>query len=151
MSDIAFAYNPELRCCDVVFNGTDFAVDETPASAMLLSLVANRRANPDDVLPSPVLNWSEPASFTARGGWPGDAISQTGGLTGSRLYLFDRALADEATRQGVESAIAEAVQWIETVRGIALSLLVRWVAPQILGYKLQAANTTLRLRMQVGG
>jgi phage gp46-like protein len=150
MADIAFQYNPEARCCDVVFNGTDFAFDETPASAMLFSILAKRRANPDDTLPSPIDNWSEPASFTARGGTPCDALDQSGQLSGSRVWLYDRSDNSEETRQGVESAIAESVAWLETIRGLALSLRVRWVASQILGFKLQAGNTVLQLRQAIG-
>jgi phage gp46-like protein len=151
--DIALQYNPALRCCDIALNaaGTDFAVDNTPASAMLMSLLADRRAQAGDVLPVLVPDWSEPVSLTARRGYPGDALDATGQLTGSRLWLYDRALADEETRQGVEQAVAQAVQWLETVRGFALTVLVRWVAPQILGYRVQAGNTVVELSQSVGG
>ncbi len=146
MVDISLAYNPTLRCCDVVFNGTDFALDTTPASAMLFSILADRRAKPDDVLPTPVPDWKEPASFTARGGYPGDALSPTGTLTGSRMWLLTRRLADEQTRVDAENYIAEAVQWLEDVRGLALQLMVRYVAPEILGYRLRAGDTTISLQ-----
>ncbi len=73
--DIALAYNPANRRSDVVFTGTDFALDATPASAMLMSVCANRRAKPDDVVPVVVTDWARPQSFTARGGYAGDALS----------------------------------------------------------------------------
>jgi len=151
--DIALIYNPALRCCDIGLNaaGTDFAVDNTPASAMLMSLLAQRRAQPGDVLPVDVPDWSDPVSLTARRGYPGDALDPTGQLTGSRLWLYDRALADEETRQGVESAVAQAVQWLETIRGLALTVKVRWAAPQIIGCRVQAGKTTVELTQSVGG
>ncbi len=145
--DIALAYNPALKCCDVVFNGTDFALDTTPASAMLFSLLARRRAKPDDVVPSPVRDWAHPHSLNARGGWAGDALDKNGQLSGSLLWLYERALASEETRNGVEAAVAEAVGWLETIRGLALQISVGYVKPQILGYRVRAGNTAVALSM----
>jgi hypothetical protein len=159
MTDVAIAYNQELRCCDVVFNGRDFALDETPASAMLFSVLAQRRARPDDVVPTVVTDWSEPSSLTARGGTPCDALDPNGQLSGSRVWLYVRSpasplpdnLAGEATRQGIETAIAESVSWLETIRGFALSLRVRYVAASMIGFRLRAGNTAVQLKLPVGG
>ena len=148
--DIALAYNRTTRCCDVVFNGTDFALDATPASAMLFSVTANRRAKPDDVVPTVVTDRANPQSFTARGGCPCDALDPAGALTGSRIWLYQRALADEKTLTGVQNALVEAVQWLETVRGFALQVTVRWIAPQILGFRIRAGNTVLQLKKAFG-
>ncbi|OYV32827.1 MAG: hypothetical protein B7Z80_25785 [Rhodospirillales bacterium 20-64-7] len=147
--DIALAYNPDWKCCDVVFNGTDFALDPTPASAMLMSILAKRRAAPDDVLPTPMTDWANPASLNARGGYPGDALDTAGQLTGSRTWLLARRLADEQTRQDCENYVAEGLAWLESIRGYALSLLVRYVAPGILGYRARAGNTTVQLQLAV--
>lgn len=146
MVDIALAYDPVRRGCDVVFNGTDFALDATPASAMLMSVCADRRAKPDDSLPSPVDDWATPNSFTARRGYPGDALDPAGALTGSRMWLLERRLADEQTRVDAENYLAEACGWLETVRNLAVQITVRWVAPQILGFRVVAGNTALQLR-----
>jgi phage gp46-like protein len=149
--DIALAYNPAIRGCDVVFNGTDFALDSTPASAMLFSLLANRRAAPDDKVSTQVTTPLAPQSFTARGGYPGDALDQTGQLAGSRLWLLQRALADEQTRIDAQNYVAEALSWLETVRGQAVQIAVRWFAPDILAYRAIAGATTLQLKQAVGG
>lgn len=148
--DIALGYDPVRRRCDVVFNGTDFATDSTPASAMLFSVLADRRARPDDVLPTPVPDWSNPSSFTARRGYPGDALDPNGQLTGSRIWLFVRGKQNEATRVGVQDAIAEAVQWLNTGRSLALQLTVRWVRKGILGYVLKAGRTTIQITGPAG-
>jgi phage gp46-like protein len=143
--DVALAYDPVNHRCDVVFNGQDFAIDRTPASAMLFSILADRRARPDDVLPTPVPDWSNPSSLTARRGWPGDALDPNGQLTGSRVWLYIRAKETVATRLGVQSAIAEATQWLTTQRGLALQLIVRWIRRGVLGYQLSAGRTTVQI------
>jgi phage gp46-like protein len=143
--DVMLAFNPALGCCDVVFNGTDFALDTTQASAVLFSLLANRRASADDILPTPVPDWQAPQSFFARQGYPGDALSPSGTFTGSKLWLYERSLANEATRQGVEAAVADAVGWIESVRGNAVQVLVRYIAPQLLGYRVRIGKTIISL------
>ena len=150
MVDIALVYDPVRRGCDVVFNGTDFALDTTPASAMLMSVCADRRAKPDDVLPSPVDDWANPSSFTARRGYPGDALDPNGALVGSRMWLLGRSLADEQTRQDAENYLAEACAWLESVRNLAVQITVRWVAPQFLGYQVIAGKTVVQLRKALG-
>lgn len=145
--DVQLVYDPALRCCDVVFNGTDFALDTTPASAMLMTLLAKRRANPDDKLPATVPNWHAPNQFNARGGYPGDALDPTGALNGSRMWLFSRRLADEETFADVQNCLAEDMAWLETVRGLALQITVEWIAAQILGYRVRAGSTTVSLKL----
>ncbi len=148
--DIALAYNPATRCCDVVYSGRDFALDATPASAMLMSICANRRAKPDDVVPTTVTDWATPESFTARGGYPGDALDPTGALVGSRLWLVQRALATEETLQDVQNYLAECLEWLESVRGMAVQIKVRWLAPQLLAFRARAGNTVLQLQKALG-
>lgn len=147
--DIALAYNPATKSCDVVFNGTDFALDATPASAMLFSILAKRRAGPDDALPTPMADWANPSSLNARGGWCGDALDTTGQLVGSRTWLLSRRKADEATRLDCETYLAQGLAWLESARGYAIQLVVRYVAPGILGYRARAANTTVALELAV--
>jgi phage gp46-like protein len=145
MVDIALTYDPVRRGCDVVFNGTDFALDATPASAMLMSVCADRRAKPDDALPSPVDDWAHPNSFTARRGYPGDALDPAGGKVGSRMWLLQRRLEDEQTRTDAENYLLEACSWLESVRNLAVQITVRWIAPQFLGYRVRAGKTVLQL------
>ena len=150
--DVALAYDPIRHVSDVVFNGTDFALDTTPASAMLMSVLAARRLHPDDPLPDPVPDPLAPTSFTARGGYPGDALDPTGQLTGSRMRLLQRRDNSEQTRVDAENYLAEAADWLNTVRGLAVSVAARWVDQGlgILGTQVQAAATTVALQGAVG-
>ncbi len=143
--DIALQYDPVMRRCDVVFNGRDFALDATPASAMLFSLLADRRAEPDDVLPDTVPDYLAPSTFIARRGWCGDWLDALGRLVGSRFWLLRRAKASEATRRAAESYVAQGLGWLETDRNLAVQVTVRWVKPGILGILARCGQTKLSL------
>ena len=151
--DIALAYDPATHRCDMVFNGRDFALDATPATAMLLSLGSDRRARPDDALPDDNADPANPASLIARRGYPGDALDTPLGaqsrLIGSRLWLLLNAKANEATRKFCEQATAEAVDWLNTQRGLAVQVLVRWVRPGVLGIRVRAGASSLQLEQAV--
>jgi phage gp46-like protein len=157
--DVALAYDPARKCCDVVFNGRDFALDATPASAMLFSICARRRARPDDVVPVQVPDWANPASFNARGGWVGDALDPSGNLVGSRMWLLGRALLGDGanpndisdrTRVDAENYLAECLEWLETVRGLAVQIVVRVLRPNFLGYRVRAGATTIEIAKALG-
>jgi phage gp46-like protein len=143
--DVALQYDPVTGCCDVAFDGRDFALDDTPASAMLFSILADRRARPDDVLPDTVPDYTAPSTLMARRGSPTDCLDPNGNFTGSRFWLFSRAKATEQTRQGIETAVAESVEWLETVRNLAVQVTVRWVKPGWAGIRVRAGKTTLSL------
>ncbi len=144
--DIQVAYDAQLGCCDVVFNGTDFALDETPASVLLLSLLNERRAHPDDTWPQPVPDWANPNSLNARRGWVGDALDPNGQRAGSRLWELDRRLEDEQTRSDCQAYLVEALEPLEAQRNYALQIAVSWVASGILGYRVRAGNTAVSLK-----
>ena len=148
--DIALQYDPVKHRCDVVFNGTDFAVDNTQASAMLFSLFADRRAAPDDVLPDAVPDWGAPTTFIARRGWCGDFLDPLGRLTGSRFWLYVRSKWTEATRKAIEDCVVEALGWIDTERNLAVQVIVRLVAPNAIGILARQGKTTLSLTRALG-
>ncbi|WP_298283128.1 phage GP46 family protein [Acidocella sp.] len=139
------AYSATLRGCDVVYAGSDFVLDATPASVLLISLLNNRRAHTDDTWPAPVPDWANPSSLTARGGWCGDALDPSGNLAGSRLWEAERRVANEETRQDVQDYVVEAVQPLESWRGYALRMATQYLAPTILAYRVQAGSTTVQL------
>ncbi len=147
--DIALAYDPINRRCDVVFNGSDFALDTTPASAVLMSTFADRRAHTDDPLTDAVPDWSNPSSLVARRGWCGDFLSAAGGLVGSRLWLLGRRKATEATRKDAEGYAVEAYAWLESSRNYAVQIVVRLVTTldtPAMGILVQVGRTKLSLQ-----
>lgn len=81
------------------------------ATVILTSLLLNRRAGREDILP---LGQREPAGGLPpdRRGWAGDALDDRGRLTGSRLWLLDRELATGETRQRAVEYVSEALQWL---------------------------------------
>lgn len=124
--DLALRYDTAQRCCDLVYDGNDWTLDTTPATPMLVAMVAHRRANTDDDVPSPVASPLTPSSLVARGGWPGDALDGQGRLTGSRLWLLDRAKATASTLQLAAAYAAEGLEQVEADRGIAIALKAAW-------------------------
>ena len=148
IQDIAFAYDPVNRRCDVVFTGRDFALDATPASAMLFSLFADRRARADDPVTDAVPDWSNPSTLVARRGWCGDFLSANAGLVGSRLWLLGRRKASERTRRDAEGYVTEALAWLQAQRNTALQVTVRYApgfATPTLGILARAGRTQLQL------
>ncbi|MDA8049957.1 MAG: phage GP46 family protein [Rhodospirillales bacterium] len=151
--DIALLYDPVQRRCDVAFAGKDFVLDQTPASAMLMSLFADRRAHPDDEVPAGANLWSAPPSFVTRRGWCGDGLDPQGRFVGSRLWLLARRKESERTRQDAEGYVAEALDWLNTERNLAVQVTVRWQVPGpsgMLSIRVRAGETTLALQQAVG-
>jgi phage gp46-like protein len=141
--DIQLAYDPVKKRCDVVFNGTDFALDTTQVSAVLMSIFTDRRANPDDALPDAVSDFADPQSFIKKRGWCGDALDKQGRLIGSRSWLNSRAKETEQTRKDEEAYLAEGLDWIETQRGAALQLTVRLPGGGILAFRVRVGKSTI--------
>lgn len=146
--DIQLAYNPAIRRCDVVFNGRDFALDATPVSAALMSLLADRRAHPDDRIDDAVPDWSNPSTLVARRGCPTDFLSASGGYTGSRFWLLWGRKKTERTREAGESYAAECFRWLERARNLSVQVTVRWVDTldtPTLGLRARFGRTTIAL------
>lgn len=145
-------YDPVNRRADYQFDGTDFVFDTTPASAMVFSLFADRRARPDDPLPSVVTDWSRPSTLSAKRGWVGDFLSASGGLVGSRLWLLKRRKATEGTRQAAIGYGTEGLQWMEKARGYAVSVSAAWadnIVTPTLALKCKVGPTTITVKRQV--
>lgn len=131
--DIALVFDPDLRRADLALGDDgDLLLDETPATPMLISFGSDRRARADDELPSgtPAAN-----DFTARRGWPGDALDAQGRRIGSRLWLLNRAKEQELTRLMAEEWTKEAFAWVEPETGEAPVIEVDWVRSGVLGLR----------------
>ena len=151
--DIALAYDAATGVCDLVFAGGDLQVDTTPVTAMLMAAGCDARARPEDTLPEDGALWAPGAPIAdLRRGWPGDALAALGRRNGSRVWVFaTRAKADEATRRGVEGALAEGFDQVSLTYGVPIQLTVRRVAPQVLGYRAVSGKIGLSLTQPVGG
>lgn len=92
-------------------------------SAIIVSLMTDRRANIDDVIPdAPITNQSIPPD---RRGWAGDALADVNGdRVGSRLWLLYRKKQTEETRRLAIEYCQEALQWL-LVDKIATSVLIK--------------------------
>jgi phage gp46-like protein len=98
MSDITTVWTGAHGDCTLA--GSDLQSGSDLATAILLSLFTDRRAEPDDQL----LDGSDD-----RRGWWGDTDDQH---FGSRLWLIERAKRTQETIQRAKGYIEEALQWL---------------------------------------
>jgi phage gp46-like protein len=145
LMDLRLVYDPATRRCDHAFNGSDFEWDFGPVTPVLIALGCERRARPDDELPDVQGDFYTPSAINPKRGFAGDALDPKGRLTGSRLWVFQRRKQDEATRRGVESAVAEALDDFSAANALPMGVLVRWLRRNILGIKVSVGSVTLDL------
>jgi phage gp46-like protein len=149
--DSALAYDPASRRCDLVFDGTDEVLDDTPVTPVLMAVMGDRRAHSDDTLPDVSPENYAPAILNARRGWCGDALDRLGRLFGSRMWLLKRRKQDEPTRLLAESALQEALEPLANTRGWAITVTVRWIAAGVLGWRVKADAVTVAINTPVTG
>ena len=151
--DIALTYNAANECCDLVFANGDIQVDTTAVSAILMAAGCAARARPEDRLPETGAIWAPGAPFAElRGGWAGDALDAQGRRNGSRAWVYvTRGKANEATRQAVQAALAEAFDLVSASFNVPIQLTVAWVAPMILGWKAVAGKAGVSFTQPVTG
>ena len=101
MTDFAIAVQNGIP--DLVFADGDLVIDESLLPAILLSLMTDRLAEPNDVLPD---------GSTDHRGWWADAYLEGGDRFGSRLWLLNRAknVPDEVRR--AREYAQEALAWL---------------------------------------
>lgn len=112
MLDIALVWNNALGEADLALVNGDLATDPGLETAVIISLFSDRLASPGDRLPG--------GGTDRRGFWgdmpvdPGEQdIAPTGpALTGSRLWLLDRALQTQSTLNLAETYAEEALAWL---------------------------------------
>ena len=144
--DIALVFDPETRTGDLALGPDgDLLIDETPLTPMLISLGSDRRAHPDDDLPTGVDALNASSSLVTRRGWAGDALDPFGRRIGSRLWLLDREKQDELTRLFVEDIAREALRWVAVETGTAAGITVSWLRRGVLALTARVADTELEL------
>lgn len=142
--DLALAYDPATRSCDLVLGEDgDLAIDETSITPVLLSIGLDRRAAPDDPLPAGRTEFLAPSSFSERRGGPGDALDLAGERAGSKLWLLDRAKQTETTRLLVEMWLRESLEWARRDTGVPAEIEVTWLRPETLKYSVFVADAEL--------
>lgn len=147
--DLALAYDPKRRRCDLILgNDGDLALDDTPATPMLVSLGSDRRARPDDAIAA-TDDPAAPASLLARRGWPGDALDAEGRQIGSRLWLLERAKGGELTRRFTEEWTKEALAWAAAETGRAATVTVQWLRAGVLAVKAGVDGRSITINRQV--
>lgn len=144
--DIALVFDPETRAGDLALGlDGDLLIDETPLTPMLISLGSDRRAHPDDDLPTGVDALNASSSFVARRGWAGDALDPFGRRIGSRLWLLDREKQDELARLFAEDIAREALRWVGAETGTPAGIAVSWLRRGVLALTCRVAETELTL------
>lgn len=113
-------------------------------TAVIVSLLTDRRAEPDDKLPQESGNKS--AIGYDRRGWCGDALSDVSGdRVGSRLWLLVREKQTEETRRRAIAYCEEALNWMKD-DGIATAIQIdaAWTA-------LGRLNVQIEITLTEGG
>ena len=148
--DTGLVYDPATRRADLVLAADgDLELDETPVTAMLVSLGSDRRAEPDDELPTGIDALNAPTSFIARRGWVGDALDAQGRRSGSRLWLLDRAKQTEPTRRFCQFWAEEALAWVEIELGRPAVVTAEWIRRGILALRCLVDGSPVERRFQV--
>jgi len=107
--DIAIAWNAATQSGDWSVTGGDLTHDEGLRSAIMVSLLTDRRAEDDDALPDP--------RETDRRGWWGDLPLEgepPEDRIGSRLWLLARSKATTDTLRQAQQYAREALAWMTT-------------------------------------
>ena len=148
--DAALVFDPTSRRADLVLGEDgDLLLDETPATPMLISLGTDRRAEPDDELPTGIDALNAQTSFVARRGWVGDALDSRGRKIGCRIWLLDRAKQTETTRRFCEIWAEEALAWAEAEIGTAAEVSAEWLRRGVLALRCAVDGTVVERRIQV--
>jgi len=128
-ADLALTYDTAARRADLAFGNRGLLLDATPCSQAIASLLSDRRARPDEGLPSQPAPLLQPDQINPRRGWCGDALDQQGGRAGSRLWLLIRAKETPETRRRAERYAGEALAWASP---LGLTVAAEWVRRGVL-------------------
>lgn len=112
LADLALVWSAAAGAADLAMIDSDLASDAGLTTAVLLSLMLDRRALPDDVPPSGDPN-------DRRGWWADEFLDVEGDRYGSRLWLLDRSVLTGETARRAEEYVREALQWMLDDRVVA--------------------------------
>ncbi len=134
--------NSSTKIIDIAINGS-IANDGDLRTAVIISLLTNRRADIDDILPE---DTGDKNSIIPedRQGWVGDALPEVAGdLIGSRLWLLSRGKQTEETRQKAIEYAKEALQWlIDDGHALDMRVTAEWVQSELLHLLVQLETSS---------
>lgn len=94
-------------------------------SAVLISLLTDRRAHDDDRLPDGEITPDQMPQD--KRGWVGDSLGPVNEFIGSRLWLLKREKQTEETRRRAKEYCEEALQWmIDDGHAASIDVRVEW-------------------------
>ena len=105
LGDLALTWSNTSGSADLSMIDSDLASDLGLETAMLLSLLTDRRAQPDDVPPSG-------DASDRRGWWADEFLPVEGDQYGSRMWLLDRSKLIGETLLKAKGFAAECWQWL---------------------------------------
>lgn len=105
LADLALTWSNKTGDADLSIIDLDLASDRGLATAVMLSLFTDRRAETDDVPPSG-------DTRDRRGWWADEFLEVEGDKYGSRLWLLGRAKATNETVLRAQEYIREALAWM---------------------------------------
>jgi len=96
---------------DIQMDSDGAIIQETSFETVILtSLLWNRRADPEDILPFAYQGVSGGID-SDRQGWVGDILDEQGRMVGSKLWLLDQELAVEETKKRAIEYVKQALKW----------------------------------------
>jgi phage gp46-like protein len=139
--DLLMVYDNTTATGDFVIANGDLAMDDTLDTAVLISLLTDRQADPGDTLP--------PGNTDPRGWWGDTAFVQSQGdnpldLIGSKLWLR-LGLLTQATLNQMAQDVLQALNWM-IEDGVAQSVTCRPVQTGI-----GSAALPITIARSVGG
>ena len=156
-ADLALVFDKKTGRCDVALSAEgELVIDFTPATSMMLSAGCDRRANPDDTLPTGTdfFNASRGALGLRRGALA-DVLDGQGRRTGCRLWLLDREKQDDpepdVTRRRAIAYLEEGLAWAGIELNEAAEVSAAWTRPGTLSWTAVVRGVALRgsLRREV--
>ena len=102
MADLTIAWNNEAGLGDICVDGPDLVGSDDLATAVLVSLFTERRAQPGDL----------PEGDVDRRGWFGDQVGEGDDPIGSLLWLLDRRKLTNVVLALAQRYAFDALEWM---------------------------------------
>lgn len=130
MSDITIVWNLATQTGDFAISGADLLTGDDLATSVLISILTDRVALPDDKIPD--------GTDDPRGWWADDAAD----LIGSRLWLLARSKQTASVLGAARDYLVESLQWlIDDGVAASVDVYVEWTRAGMLGTQISVNRT----------